>query len=78
WVYVLKSKSGSKSYVGQTDNLQRRLDEHNAGKSAFSKRFIPWQLVHTESFVTREEAVFRETFLKSKTGRIFLKQVVFD
>ena len=73
FVYVLKSISARKSYVGHTDNLERRLSEHNAGKSTFTKRFLPWEILHTEEFLTLEEAVKREKYLKCAAGRKFLK-----
>jgi len=76
-VYVLKSKSAKKSYVGHTNDLQRRLNEHNSGKASFTKTYTPWELVHKESFQSRKEAIEQEKFLKSKSGRKFLKSVIF-
>jgi len=77
WVYVLQSEKFAKSYVGYTDNVQRRLSEHNAGKSNFTSKYKPWKLKHIESFNLKGEAIKREKFLKSKSGRKFLKDVVF-
>jgi putative endonuclease len=77
WIYVLKAEKYNKSYVGYTDNVSRRLEQHNHGQSNFSKRFLPWKLIHSESFETQVEALTREKFLKSRSGRIFLKEVIF-
>ena len=72
-VYTLKSKIAKKSYVGLTNNIERRLKEHNSGKHFYTKRHKPWEIIHTEEFDNFEEARKREKFLKSTTGRRFLK-----
>ena len=74
-VYVLKSINFKKSYVGVTDNLERRLVEHNSGKSYYTNRYKPWKIIYTEDFSSHEEALLREKFLKTTTGRRFLKKV---
>lgn len=61
-----------------TDNVARRLTEHNEGKSSFTKNFLPWDLVYEEKFPTRAEARVREKYFKSASGRKFLKVNVLD
>ena len=78
WVYVLKAENYKKSYVGYTDDLPRRLDEHNRGQSSYTSKFRPWKIIYGEEFVTKKEAISRERFLKSQGGRRFLKNVVFN
>ncbi|MFH1375207.1 MAG: GIY-YIG nuclease family protein [Patescibacteria group bacterium] len=76
YVYILKSQEG-KYYVGQTNNLELRLKEHNEGKKGFTKKYTGWKLVHTETFQARSEALKRERKIKSlKFGETFRK--VFD
>ncbi len=75
FVYILKSKVAKKSYVGMTDNIERRLREHNSGKSFFTKNYFPWEIIHKEMYGTREEARKREKYLKSGSGRKFLKTI---
>jgi putative endonuclease len=77
FVYVLKSEHYPKSYVGSTNDLNRRLVEHNAGKSSYTSQFKPWKMIYTEEFSDEKGARNREKYLKSKTGRKFLKDVVF-
>ncbi len=77
FVYVLKSLENSKSYVGSTHNLQRRLEEHNSKKHFYTKRHAPWQIVYSEQYDTLRDARGREKYLKSATGRRFLKEKVF-
>ncbi|MBL0049733.1 MAG: GIY-YIG nuclease family protein [Bacteroidetes bacterium] len=65
-------------YTGQTDNLERRLLEHNntsKGKKYTSKKG-PWQLIYSQEFDTRAKAMQREKFLKGGQGREFLKKVM--
>jgi putative endonuclease len=72
FVYVLKSESSGKSYVGQTQNLEKRLWAHNNGLSPYTKGRGTWELVYHEEFETRVEAMKREKFLKTGKGREFL------
>ncbi len=72
-VYVLKSESTGSSYVGHTSNLEKRLLEHNNGKSLSTRGKRPWRLVHKEEFETRPEAASRERYFKSVEGRVELK-----
>jgi putative endonuclease len=74
FVYVLFSKKLNKRYVGSTQDVDKRLSEHNHGKSKFTKAGIPWELIYKESFNTNVEARKREVFLKSGVGRKFLDQ----
>ena len=67
-VYILKSKSNNRYYIGSTKNLEKRLNYHNSDRARWTKRYQPWVLVHSESFETRSEAVKREKFLKSLKG----------
>lgn len=69
YVYVLSSKIARKSYTGSADNLSRRLKEHNEGKSYYTKRYKPWELIYTEEYLTEHEARMREKYLKSASGR---------
>lgn len=77
FVYVLKSEIAEKSYVGFSSDINRRLWEHNNGKSAYTSRYMPWKIIYFEEFTTAIEASSREKFLKSRSGRTFLKNVVF-
>lgn len=74
-VYVLKSQSTAKRYVGQTANLAKRLAEHNNGLSKYTKGRGPWRLIHQEHYKTRSEAMVREKFLKSGKGRELLDKI---
>ena len=75
-VYVLRSKLTGKLYTGQTKNLTRRLSEHESGLARYSRGRGPWELVFTEEYATRAEAMQRERFLKSGQGRAFIKSIL--
>ena len=66
FVYILGSggKGGRRTYVGWTTDLDRRLDEHNAGIGARSTRGRKWSLLYAERYRNRGEAMSREWHLK--------------
>ena len=72
-VYVLKSQSSGKLYIGQTQDLERRIFEHQNGIARYTRNHGPWEVLFTEEYSTRVEAMRRETFLKSGKGREFIK-----
>ena len=76
YVYVLYSEGFQKYYVGVTKDLERRIYEHNKGRTKSTKPFVPWALAHKEKFATFEEARKRETYLKSAAGRRWRREYV--
>ena len=76
YVYVLYSLNFQRYYVGMTTNLNRRLFEHNNGKTQSTSPYKPWKIVHNEIFNTRSEAREREKYLKSAAGRRWRKQYI--
>ncbi|MDD5567203.1 MAG: GIY-YIG nuclease family protein [Patescibacteria group bacterium] len=73
YVYILKSESNGKLYKGLTNNLKRRLIEHQSGKSIFTKQNGPWVLIYYEVFYNKDDAAREEKFLKSGKGRDRIK-----
>jgi len=63
-VYLLKSKKNNTFYVGYTNNIKRRLQEHNTGLVEYTKKFRPWSLIYYETFVSLKDAKLREKSLK--------------
>ena len=66
YVYILVSKKDRKLYVGYTEDLQRRMKEHNKGRSFATKPRRPFILVYYESYLTRTDAMKRENMLKKQ------------
>jgi putative endonuclease len=75
-VYVLKSLVNNRFYTGSTNDLERRLEEHNRGKSKYTRLTRPFVLVYKEEYHSRVEARRRERFLKTGKGREFLKTIL--
>ncbi|NNE29509.1 MAG: GIY-YIG nuclease family protein [Saprospiraceae bacterium] len=73
-VYAIKSLYRNYIYVGLTNNLERRVSEHNKGYNKKTKPYLPFTLLHSEVFPSREEARKREKQLKSGSGKEFLKR----
>ena len=71
-VYILKDRLG-KFYKGMTNNLSRRLKEHNLGKTITTSKMMDLNLVYREEYDNFEDARKRELYLKSAAGRRFLK-----
>ncbi|OFZ55989.1 MAG: hypothetical protein A3D92_25055 [Bacteroidetes bacterium RIFCSPHIGHO2_02_FULL_44_7] len=69
YVYVIKSSKSGKQYVGSTRDLDKRLKEHNSGKSYWTRNKGPWELVYCEDKLTASEAERREKFFKTGDGR---------
>ena len=75
YVYILESAlDGRHWYIGVTSNLQKHLEEHNAGDSLHTNKFKPWKLKSYTAFTTREQAEKFERYLKSNSGRVFAKR----
>ena len=76
YIYVPISLKTGKPYVGFTDNIQRRLQEHNSGNSRYTKTRGPWKLIYSEKRKTLSEAERREKFFKTGDGRRVLKDIL--
>ena len=77
-VYILQSDSDSSYYIGQTENLDKRLQYHNDGKSRYTSKKMPWKVVYFEAYKTRKEAIARERFLKKQRNRSFYERLIKD
>ncbi len=76
YVYVLQSEVDGNNYVGCTNNLRKRIEEHNSGKN-FSTRFrTPFKLIYTEIYPNQQDAFNREKFLKTGWGKNYIKRAL--
>jgi putative endonuclease len=76
YVYVLRSVVNYRLYTGYTKDIERRLAEHNSGKTKYTRLTKPFELVYKEGYNTSLEAARREKFLKSGKGRELLKEIL--
>jgi predicted GIY-YIG superfamily endonuclease len=75
YVYLLKSETHPKQpYVGATRDLRQRLKDHNEGRSPHTAKFRPWLLVAYFAFAQEEMAITFEKYLKSGSGRAFIRR----
>jgi len=71
-VYILYSEILKKFYIGQTENLEKRLQEHNQGKSSFTAKGRPWKLVYLIVVDSRVSAMKLEKQIKKRGAKRFL------
>lgn len=76
YIYILQSSKDREFYTGMTNNVVRRVHEHNAGHVKPTKARVPFMVVHIEAFISRKEARAREKYFKSGVGREERKRIV--
>ena len=75
-MYLLWSVQFKMTYVGQTKGVENRLERHNAGFVRSTKAHRPWIIIHQEQYSTRSEAMKRERWLKSPSGRKWIEAFI--
>ena len=74
YVYMLKSSDIKPiTYVGYTNNLNKRIKQHNSGKGAKFTRGRKWKLIYKEKYKTKKEAISREYYIKK--NKSFRKKI---
>ncbi len=73
YVYVIKSLKSDAWYTGCTQDLRKRLSQHNAGKSNWTKGGVPWELIYYEACLNQDDAYAREKYLKTGMGKRYLR-----
>lgn len=76
YTYVIWSLDYKKFYIGHTDNLKRRLNEHLAGDNHTTYRFGKLKLLFYEAFISKEDALRRERYFKTTKGKKALKIIL--
>ena len=74
YVYILKSLTDQGWYIGYSEDVHQRLGDHNAGKNVSTKPRRPLVLIYYEAYLNKLDALGREKFLKSGSGRRFLEK----
>lgn len=74
YVYVLRSETDSGLYIGYSSDLRRRIVQHKRGAALATSYRGPWKLIYYEAYLNQADALGREKFLKSGSGRSFLKR----
>jgi len=76
YVYILESLKNNSFYIGYTEDLRKRIVEHNSGKNLSTKPFRPYKLIFYEAFINRKDAKNREIYLKSDWGFRSIKKII--
>ncbi len=76
YVYVLRSLSSDFIYIGFTDNLKRRFEEHNNKQNLSTKHYVPFEIIHYEAYRNEKDAKRREEYLKCNRGKTTLKTML--
>jgi putative endonuclease len=74
YVYALSNTINKEIYIGISTDLERRLKEHNQGKSRYTRAYKPWQMFYTEECDSYASARKRELYYKTTTGRRELRK----
>jgi len=73
YIYVLRSKKDNNNYVGYTENLKNRLEEHNSGKVQSTRNRTPLELIYFEGCLNQQDATRQEKYLKTSWGKRYIK-----
>jgi putative endonuclease len=76
YLYILRSLKTGNFYVGHAEDIERRLLEHNSGRSRSTKSRAPWVLVLSEGFESRSEAMAKESLIKSWKSPKAVQQLI--
>ena len=76
YVYVLLSKKDKKFYIGYTSNVHRRLIQHNSGLTKSTAPRRPFILLYYECHLSKQDALRRESYFKSSSGKRTLRQML--
>src|SRR4030042_4199322 len=78
FVYIIEAVESKRYYIGQTENLDKRIKRHNQGKNLSTKAYIPWKIKWWKEYGTRSEAIKVESKLKGIKKRIGIEKFVID
>ena len=67
FIYILKSLKDKELYIGSTNDLKRRIEEHNSGKVPSTKPRMPFKLIYYEAYLSEKDAKHREHNLKLRS-----------
>ena len=76
FIYILYSQSIDQYYIGSTENLVDRIFRHNNSGSKATKKTNDWNLVYTESFNSKAQAIKRELEIKKKKSRKYIEWLI--
>lgn len=76
YIYILKSTKDGKYYTGFSGDLQKRIQDHNAGNVQSTRNRRPLELIYYEAYQEKSQALKREKFLKTTKGKLQLRKQI--
>lgn len=73
YIYVLRSKIDNGFYVGYTENLKLRFEQHSKGQVISTRDRRPLEIIYSEMCLSKKDALHREKYLKTHHGKLFLR-----
>jgi len=73
YIYILRSRIDNNFYVGYTENLKLRFEQHTKGQVSSTKKRRPLDLIYYEASLSKKDALHREKYLKTHLGKMFLR-----
>ncbi len=75
YTYLLENQNDKSWYIGYSSDLKRRLAQHQSGQGGkTTSKKDKWVLIYYEAYLNKKDAEGRERFLKSGSGRKYLKK----
>jgi len=78
FVYALISEKDSEFYIGYTEDIEKRIKDHNEGKNSSAKTRRPLRLLYYEAHTSKTDALKRERYFKTTKGKTTLRQIIKD
>lgn len=78
YVYVLRSKKDDNFYIGSTNDVYRRLEQHQRGENVSTAKRLPVVLLYFEAHRSKADALRREKYFKTTKGKVTVRQMLRD
>ena len=76
YTYIIQSQKNDRFYIGSCQDIDIRIERHNAGATPSTKPGRPWKLMYSETYQTNSEALKREREIKSKKSRKYIEFLI--
>ncbi len=78
YLYIIQSQSTNRYYIGVSENVENRLNQHNSGNTRSTRNKGPWKLNFAQKFANKKEAMAEERKLKKWKSRTILEKIIRD
>jgi len=78
YIYIIQSEKNKRYYIGSTNDIDRRIREHNIGKSKYTSESLPWKLMFSQKYLNLTIARKAEYWLKRQKDADFISRLIID